>query len=67
MALPGLNPVIPPTSVLLRRSYDVIDGRVVVRAIVNVAPGAELFVSYLSLDESMRPTEDRRLLLLEDK
>ncbi len=39
----------------------------VVRVIADVAPGEELFVSYLSFEHIVHPTRDRRNKLLESK
>ncbi|CAM9627634.1 unnamed protein product, partial [Ectocarpus fasciculatus] len=48
-------------------SYHVVDGRLVVRAIVDVEPGEELLVSYLPFLSIARPTPERREHLLETK
>lgn len=47
----------------LPASYNVRNGRIVVRASVDLAPGSELLVSYLAFEDVALPTSERRYLL----
>ncbi|CAM9485487.1 unnamed protein product [Scytosiphon promiscuus] len=48
-------------------SYQVVDHRMVVRASVDLAPGSELFISYLPCSDISMPTLHRRQVLLDYK